>query len=151
MRGPTSPTSERPAGAGFTLLELSLTLAVIGLIAALALPRVMPVRSTTDLRIRAYQVTALLRADRNAVARLGRPITTAVDLADRRLRSGHTGGLLVLPDDIKMGLDGGRGGLRFEPDGRSSGGLVVLARGPAAYGVRVDAVTGTVDVVEVRR
>ena len=55
--------------AGVTLLETVLALALIGLVATLALPR-SPRDSGTSLRIKAYEVMALLRADRDA-ARAG--------------------------------------------------------------------------------
>jgi general secretion pathway protein H len=154
MTGPTSRTSERrrDARGGFTLLELSLALAIFGLIAALALPRMMPVQSTTDLKMRAWQVAALLRADRNAALRNGRQVLTAVDAGSNAVRSGATGGILRLPDGVALRLDGGfAGAVRFGPDGRSSGGTVFLTRGDAGYGVRVHPATGTVDLAEVRR
>lgn len=151
MTVPTSPTTEgrrRSARAGFTLLELSLTLAILGLIAAIALPRVFPVRSTTDLRIRAYQVAAVLRADRNAAVRRGQPLATAVEA--HAVRSGATGGLVTLPDDVTVRVDGAQTAVGFWPDGRTTGGRIVLARGTAAYGVLVDPATGAVTVGETR-
>ncbi len=154
MTGPTSPTSERRRSgrrAGFTLLELSLTLTILGLIAALALPRVFPMRTTTDLRVRAYQITAVLRADRNAAIRRGEPVVTTVDAAARTVRSGATGGLIALPDDLALGLVGAPGtGIGFAPSGRTTGGLVTVTREGAGYGVRVDAATGAVTMAEVR-
>lgn len=154
MTGPTSPTSDRrrDGRGGFTLLELSLALAILGLIAALSLPRIMPVQSTSDLKMRAWQVAALLRADRNAALRNGRQVLTTIDAGGNVVRSGATGGILRLPDGVVLQLTGGfAGAVRFGPDGRSSGGAVLLTRGAAGYGVRVNPATGTVDLAEVRR
>jgi general secretion pathway protein H len=157
MTGRTSPTNEICDGqrggarAGFTLLELTLALAILSLIAALALPRAMPVQSTTDLRVRAWQVTAVLRADRNAALRNGTAVTTVIDTASGRIRSGATGNDLMMPDSVALRFSGGAGGgIRFLPDGRSTGGLVVLARGAAGYGVRVNPATGAVDLTAVK-
>lgn len=157
MTGPTSPTSDparpgirRGRRAGFTLIELSLTLAILGLVAALALPKVMPVRTATDLRVRAYQVAATMRADRNAADRTDRPVVTAVDVGARRVRSGTTGAVIALPDDVVFRFDGRPVGVVFSPDGRSSGGLLVVGRGKSGYGVRVDPVTSAVTMVEVK-
>ncbi len=153
MTVPTSPTSERrPRRAGFTLLELSLTLTILGLVAALALPRVFPMRTTTDLRVRAYQITAVLRADRNAALRRGEVVTTTVDAPGRTVRSGATGGIVAMPDDLTLGLLGTPGtGIAFAPDGRTTGGLVTLVRDGAGYGVKVDPSTGAVTMAEVRQ
>lgn len=160
MTGPTSPTNDgRRAGprgragprAGFTLLELSLTLAILGLIAALAFPRVMPMRSATDVRVRAYQITAVLRADRNAAIRAGQAVTTVIDAGAGTIRSGATGGLVAMPDDLALGLAGPLAeGIRFSADGRTSGGLVTLLRDGTGYAVRVDPTTAAVTIAEVR-
>lgn len=153
MTVPTSPTSSaRPASvrhprAGFTLVEVSLSLAIFGLLAALALPSVMPARSTTDLRIRAYQIAAVMRADRNAAARAGREMVTVIDAGGHLVRSGATGGEIPIPEHLTLRLEGTVGtAIRFAPDGRSSGGAVHLSRDETAYVVRADAFTGAVTI-----
>ena len=91
-------------GAGFTLVEVTLALTLVGLLAALSLPRVLPDATSTALRLKTFEVAALLRADRNAALRTGQTTATEVDLAARRVRSGASGRWIVLPDSVAVRL-----------------------------------------------
>lgn len=154
MTAPTSATSEdapprppRDGRAGFTLLEVTLALALIGLIAALSLPRVLPHASSTALRAKAFEIAALLRADRNAALRTGRTVATALDLPGRRLRSGASPASVALPGHLGLSLVAGLpNGFRFFPDGTSSGGELILGRPGGALSVRVDGWTAAVAI-----
>jgi general secretion pathway protein H len=138
--------------AGFTLLETVLALALIGLVATLALPR-SPRDSGTSLRIKAYEVMALLRADRDAARAGGVPVVARVDLAERTLRSGASERTVALPPRMSVRIsDGLTGGVRFFPDGTATGGEIFLAR-PGLGGllaVRIDGLTAAVDLDEGR-
>lgn len=148
MTAPTSATSDRrDRHRGFTLIEMTLALAILAMIAALALPRMMPATGSTTLRVTSYEIAALLRSDRNAAARGGAPVVTLVDAAGRRVQSRSSGIAVTIPEDVAVSLDSRvRQGIAFLPDGRSSGGNVVLSRGETVYVVRVAARTGTVDI-----
>lgn len=138
--------------AGFTLLETVLALALIGLVATLALPR-SPRDSGTSLRIKAYEVMALLRADRDAARAGGVPVVARVDLAERILRSGASERAVALPPRMSVRISEGlTGGVRFFPDGTATGGEIFLAR-PGSGGllaVRIDGLTAAVDLDEGR-
>ncbi|KQT60134.1 hypothetical protein ASG52_18625 [Methylobacterium sp. Leaf456] len=140
------------AQAGFTLLEMVLALALIGLVATLALPR-SPRDSGTSLRIKAYEVMALLRADRDAARAGGAPVTARVDLVERTLRSGASERAVALPPRISVRLSEGlAGGVRFFPDGTATGGEIFLARPGlgSLLAVRIDGLTAAVDLDEGR-
>jgi general secretion pathway protein H len=147
MTGRTSPTSERrDRRGGFTLLELALALVILSLMAALALPRVYPGSGATAARTTAYAIAALLRADRNTALATGVETSTRVD--GRQVASMAGGAALTVPRDFELQPRGVTGGLvRFTPDGRSSGGVLVLRRGDTAYSVRVDPLTGGVMIL----
>ena len=160
---PTSATSEpwapsvdracvvRDARAGFTLFETTLALALIGFIAALSLPRVLPNASVTALRIKAFEVAALLRADRNAALRTGRTVATAVDLAGRRVLSGASAASVAVPVHLGLRLVAGApNGFRFFSDGTSTGGELVLTGPGTALAVRVDGWTAAVAIAAPR-
>lgn len=133
--------------AGFTLLEMTLALAMIGLITALALPRIMTNAGPTALRMKAFEIAALLRTDRNAALRSGRVIVTAVDAGARRVRSGASGATIAVPPAFAMQLASGTAsGFRFFPDGTSSGGELILARPDAGLSVRVNDLTAAVSI-----
>ena len=130
------------------MLEMLLALGIIGLIASLALPRIMPDAGSAALRFKAFEIAAMLRSDRNAALRTGNIIATSVDLAARRVRSGAAGGTVELPDNLSIRLSGPvSNGFRFAADGTSSGGELTMARRNTAVSVRVNRVTAAVTVV----
>lgn len=135
------------AQAGFTLVEATLALALIGLITALALPRALPNAGPTALRVKALEIAALLRVDRNAALRTGRMVTTAVDAVGRLVRSGASDATIIVPNAFALQLATGIPGVfRFFPDGTSSGGELILARPDSGVSVRVNDLTAAVSV-----
>lgn len=72
--------SQRRAGRGFTLLELALALAIVGLLAALIVPRLGAVRRL-GLESSARQLATRVRYLREEAALRGRSIRFAVDPA----------------------------------------------------------------------
>ncbi len=134
------------ANAGFTLLETALALAVLGLIAAVALPRAMP-NSSTSLRIKAFEIAALMRTDRNTALRTGRTVETIVNLAGRSLHSGASGSFITLPDHLAIQLATHiPNKFRFYPNGTSSGGEIILGASSAAVSVHVDSLTSAISI-----
>ena len=145
--GPGEPVRRSEPRAGFTLVEVTLALALLSLVAALALPRMLPDGAGTGLRVKAYQLAALLRADRDAALRTGRVVSTDVDVGARRVRSGASGRSLVLPRAFAVRLTTGvPGGFRFFPNGTSTGGELVLVKGAAEVSTRVDGLTAAVTI-----
>ena len=133
--------------AGFTLIEMTLVLALISLIAALALPRTSLSGSATSLRIKGFEIAAILRADRDEAVRSGRPVTSFVDLGSGRVLSGAGNGSVAIPANVSLRVSGaGLDGIRFLPDGQTSGGEVFLMRGDRSgiLSVRVDPRTAAI-------
>ena len=97
----------------------------------------------------------MLKADRNAALRRQIQVTTEIDAAARSIRSGVTGRIIRLPNDISMGAilasrcadrSAGRS-IDFFPSGMSCGGTIALTRPGMGYEVRVNWLTGGVDIV----
>jgi general secretion pathway protein H len=141
---------------GFALIEILCVLAIIGLLAAIILPG-FP-RSTTRTRLEslAVETAALLKADRSAALRRHVQVSTIVDAPERAIRSGATGRILRLPGDVTVGAalarrcadrEAGRS-IDFFPTGMSCGGTIALARPGMGYEIRVNWLTGGVEIVQ---
>jgi general secretion pathway protein H len=157
-RRPTSRAgrNDRRAGeCGVVLIEIVAVLAIIALLAAIILPA-LP-RATSGPRLEAYaiDVAALLTQDRNAAVRRRTQIVTQVAAPERLIVSGATGRELRLPDDVvvdallaaRCGDQPAGATIRFFPSGSSCGGVIALRRPGTGYQVRVNWLTGGVEVV----
>ncbi|MBR0757068.1 prepilin-type N-terminal cleavage/methylation domain-containing protein [Bradyrhizobium jicamae] len=148
--------AERSRGeAGFALIEILCVLAIIGMLAAIILPSIP--RTTTRARLEslAVETAALLKADRSAALRRRIQVATLVDAPSRAIRSGASGRVLRLPADVTMDAtlaarcaDRSAGSsIDFFPSGMSCGGTIALARPGMGYEVRVNWLTGGVEIV----
>ncbi|MBR0798248.1 prepilin-type N-terminal cleavage/methylation domain-containing protein [Bradyrhizobium jicamae] len=154
----TSPAPRAERGRrekGFALIEILCVLAIIGMLAAIILPSIP--RATTRARLESYAVetAALLKADRSAALRRRVPIATLVDAEARAIRSGATGRIIRLPRDVTVDAalasrcaDRRAGhSIDFFPSGMSCGGSIALQRPGVGYEVRVNWLTGGVEIV----
>ena len=141
---------------GFTLLEILIVLVIGVLLVALVPPLLSGMSGATELRGAARQLAAGLRNARNeAVVRQQEAVLT-LDL--ERHRFGVTGDPreIALPESVALKLytaqsellDSATGGIRFFPDGSSTGGSITVSGPKLAYRVNVDWLTGTVAIVE---
>lgn len=122
---------------GFTLIEMLVTLAVAGLIAGIAFPRVQNTMSAMEFRRGAAQVTEALRAARAEAIRTGAPVTLALE--GRALVIGG-GDPQALPASVSVSAGQDRP-VTFYPDGTANPALYrVRSRGEGA-GVRERRIT----------
>jgi general secretion pathway protein H len=145
----------RASQAGFTLLEMVCVLALIAMMSAVLLPFVP--RHTTRSRLQAYalQTASLLKADRNAAIRRGVAVATLVDAGSRQIRSGASAEMIRIPDDVRIDALLPRtcdrrealSTISFFASGMSCGGAIALTRLDAGYEVRVNWLTGRVEIV----
>ena len=141
--------------AGFTLIEMLAVLAIVAMLAALALPRWPHGTTRPELEAYALKIAALLKSDRNAAVRSRTRVETLLGRSTRQIISGAGAGRVQLPEDV--GFDAivaetcaGRvngSAIDFLPSGMSCGGAIALARPGAAYHVRVNWLTGGVEIV----
>lgn len=126
---------------GFTLIEMLVVLAVLGLAIAAFAPTMRGHADASAESSARGLATALERARSRAVAG---NIETRY-LVDARVRA--EGGLRVMLDVAASEVEGEAvGGIRFYPDGSSSGGRITFDDGRFAVSVGVDWLTGGVDV-----
>jgi general secretion pathway protein H len=140
---------------GFTLLEMVCVLAIIALVATVLLPSIP--RETSRARLQAYalQAATLLKADRNAAINRNVSVATLVDAGGRAIRSGVSTAQIRIPEDVRFdavlpqtcGRQAGLSTIRFFANGTSCGGTIALTRLNAGYEIRVNWLTGRVDIV----
>ncbi|HZZ63080.1 MAG TPA: prepilin-type N-terminal cleavage/methylation domain-containing protein [Roseiarcus sp.] len=143
--------------AGFTLIEIVCALAVVALVAALVLPAFPPATSQTRLAGYAIEVAALLKGDRTAAIRTHATVSTYLDAQRRTVRSGSAPEVVEIPADVSFNallaqVCGDRpvgATIDFFPSGASCGGVIALSRQGVVYQVRVNWLTGGVEVVAV--
>lgn len=141
--------------AGFTLIEVICVVAIIAMITAILLPAFPTGTSRSRLKGYAMQIASLLTADRTAAIRRDATVATRVDALDRSIRSGADDQAIRLPADVHMtatlaarcnGLPSGSR-IVFFASGMSCGGVVSIARPDAAYDIRVNWLTGGIEIV----
>ncbi|WP_315837820.1 prepilin-type N-terminal cleavage/methylation domain-containing protein [Bradyrhizobium prioriisuperbiae] len=140
---------------GFALIEIVCVLAIIGLLAAIILPAIPRATSRAKLESYAVETAALLKADRSAALRRRIQVVTRVDAATRSIRSGVSGRVIRLPGDVSLNTllasrcaDRSAGAsIDFFPSGMSCGGVIALTRPGIGYEVRVNWLTGGIDIV----
>jgi general secretion pathway protein H len=144
-----------PAEHGFTLLEMVCVLAIIALMSAVLLPLIPRETSRSRLQAYALQAAALLKTDRDAAIRRRTNVATLVDLGGHAIRSGASPATIRVPDDVRFDAvlaqtcqrQAALSTIRFFADGTSCGGTIMLTRFNAGYEVRVNWLTGRVEIV----
>ena len=107
----------------------------------------------------AIETAGLLKADRNAALRRRVPVTTQVDASARTIRSGATGRVVRVPDDVgfeavlasRCNQRPAGPTIRFFASGMSCGGVIALTRLGTGYEIRVNWLTGGVEVAPLSR
>lgn len=140
---------------GFTLLEMVCAIALIAILAAVLLP--IGPRHTSRARLQAYalETATLLKSDRNAAIRARADVSTLVDAPSRAIRSGATSQTIRIPDDVRFDAllpetcrqQVALSTISFFADGMSCGGTIALARLDMAYEIRVNWLTGRIEIV----
>ncbi|WP_407165224.1 Tfp pilus assembly protein FimT/FimU [Bradyrhizobium sp. ORS 111] len=145
----------RSAEQGFTLLEMVCVLAIIALLSAVLLPFVPRETSRSRLEAYALQAATLLKGDRDAAIRRQVSVATLVDAEGRMIRSGASQRAIRIPEDVRFDAvlpetcqrQAAVSTIRFLANGTSCGGTIALTRFDAGYEVRVNWLTGRVEIV----
>ena len=130
-------------------------LAIVAMLAAILLPRSPTETSRPRLEAYAIEVAALLKADRNAALLRYGAVSAMVDARARTVRSGSSDRIVQVPQDVVFDAllpqrCNGRPALStisFFASGMSCGGTIRLTRLGSALEVRVNWLTGGVEIV----
>lgn len=139
--------------AGFSLLEMIVVLAILGAMLGLVVGQGPPASHGLELRAAAGALAAGLREARSRAILSNRPVSLVIDLAEHRYRIGEKD-FVTLPSELPIALVTTRSevradrqaGIRFEPDGSSSGGRIDLGGDSRRLRIGVDWLTGGVSV-----
>ena len=140
---------------GFTLLEMVCVLAIIALLAAVLLPFVPHETSRSRLQAYALQAAALLKADRDAAITRRTSVATLVDADGRAIRSGASRAAIAIPADVRFDAllpqtcrqRAALSTISFFSNGTSCGGTIALTRFDTGYEIRVNWLTGRIEIV----
>jgi len=145
----------RPAGGGFSLMELVVVLAVLAFAAAVIAPSVGRTAGSVRTRAEVGAVAAFLRSTREAAATRRQALEVIVDRDAHALvvrRAGRDGAAAALRRRAvspRLRIEAGPPPPRvtFFPSGASSGArFAIVARGADSYVIAVDALTGRVSM-----
>ena len=141
------------APSGFTLVELLVTMAVLSLVLAIALPYLPQRNGAATVEASARTIAGGLREARGLAIHHNEPTMFALDVASRHwwISGGRSG---RLPDELMLEAETDRAllqspdvaAIRFHADGSSSGGWVALMGGDRRSVVKVDWFTGVISV-----
>jgi general secretion pathway protein H len=139
---------------GFTLIEIVAVLMVLAIVAGLVGARMGARSGSESLQATAYEFASRCRAARAKAIRRGSDQTVVIDLANRVVSAGEEASPLSIPATITILTDTSSSeqrsksvaGIRFHPNGSSTGGIVRLEAGRRAYEIRVNWFTGRVSV-----
>jgi general secretion pathway protein H len=134
------------SSAGFTLVELLVVMGIIGLILATVLSA-RPKTAATRVAVAARAVATTLQLARTQAMASNAETLVRIDTQKRQF--GVAGSMHALPPGMTVAMTVAEterakdsGGLRFYPDGQSSGGEIVLMLEGRAYRIAVNWLTG---------
>ena len=141
--------------AGFTLLELIVALTIAGALVALAPPMINRVLPGVELKGASQEMASAMRFLRSWSVAQGKEGLFTLDLEQKHYTITPRKGVYELPESTELTLvsarderlDEHQGGIRFFPDGSSTGGRITLLGAGDEHRIDIDWLTGRVSLV----
>jgi general secretion pathway protein H len=139
---------------GFTLVELLVVLALAGFLIGVVPPLIGAAFPGVQLKAAARSTAAGLRLAREEAIRGGQAVAFLLDVEGRRYQVEGDSRIVNFPAGLDLKLEGASsemrddqvGGVRFFPDGSSTGGRVLIGRDGKGYQVGVAWLTGRIEL-----
>ncbi len=140
---------------GFSLLELLVVLVIVGFMAVLIPPRLSGIMASTKAKAVAREIVSALRQTRNTAITKQQESVFKLDL-EKKTFSSSSEKIKELPNKIRINLFTARseqissqvGGIRFFPDGSSTGGRISLTLENQHFHININWLTGKVAFFE---
>jgi general secretion pathway protein H len=137
---------------GFTLIELLVVLALAAFMIGVVPPLIGAAFPGVQLKAAARSTAAGLRLAREEAIRGGRDIAFLLDVEGRRYQVEGDPRSISFPSGLDLKLEGASsemrddqvGGVRFYPDGSSTGGRILISRAGRGFQVGVAWLTGRI-------
>jgi general secretion pathway protein H len=147
--------SDITSEAGFTLIELIVVLAILGLMTVFLTGNVRQVSPAVEGRAAAQAISGALRQARSEAIAGNGSVWFTVNLAGRSYQWGRSPPR-ALPGTLNLSLltsqdqvaSESAGRIRFDSDGGSSGGRISIAGGGVVWWVGIDWLSGRVSIEE---
>lgn len=143
------------ASRGFTLIELAVVLFIMVLGFAVVGINLSSGHESAETRAAARDFVSALRYARGQALIRGEETTVTIDFAENTYRISTRDKTYKIPDEIEMTLvtaqtetgGSGQAGVRFFPDGSSTGGRLTLERGQFVWRIDINWLTGQIELV----
>ena len=139
---------------GFTILEVIVVLVLGAILYSIVLAVPMRGASSSDLKAAARALASGLRQAQSTAMATRRDAVLSLDLEAREYAMPGEAAARRLPEGIDLKLytaqsevaSAQKGGIRFYPDGSSTGGRITVSSGERSFRVDVDWLTGRVTI-----
>ncbi len=147
-------STRRNTQTGFTLIELLLVITIFAMMVAVAAPSISRALPGTQLKSATREIAASLRHARDLAISHQRQTSLSIDIKRRVYQLSEEKKTHHLPEGINIKVLGAEqetrgetiGGIRFYPDGSSTGGLITLSQAQQHYAIEVDWLLGKVSL-----
>lgn len=139
---------------GFTLMEMLLVVAIMGIVLAIAPPLLSAAMPGVQLKSATRSIVAALRRTRSVAIASGKSAILEMNIEALQAKVTGDNRIIQLPESVEVSMvtadqevvSDQNANIRFFPDGTSTGGRVTLRNGENGYAVDVDWLTGRIEV-----